>query len=52
MNTITVETHPALVQAYKEYMEALQMKRSGLIANTYFQRQRLLAVYRFLTQGV
>lgn len=45
---IHLEKHPLLVQAYKDYMQAIQMKRNGLITNTSYQAAKLRGVYHML----
>lgn len=40
--------NPHLIAAYREYMNALAMRRNGLLGNASAQRERLRATYRII----
>ena len=41
--------NPHLIEAYRDYMNALDMRRRGFIGNASAQRERLRTVYRIIT---
>ena len=43
-----IEKNKHLILAYREYMEARAMVRSGMLGNAYAQREHLRAVYRII----
>lgn len=45
---IPYEQHPALLRAYREYMEARKMVQQGLLCNCARQRQYLRDIHRAL----
>lgn len=48
---IEIATHPALITAYREYMQVRSQARQGLIGGgaVAMYRERLRDTYRFLT---
>lgn len=43
-----INQNPHLIAAYRDYMNALAMRRSGMVGNASFQREHLRALYRVI----
>ena len=43
-----VSQNPHLVEAYRDYLQALAMRRDGLLGNASVQRERLRTLYRVI----
>jgi hypothetical protein len=47
-NTMNIKENRHFLAAYESYMQALQMRRAGLLGNAGIQREQLRAIYRLL----